>query len=126
MIRNLTLALAITLASPLPGLPAVPDGSEVRILRDELQSVLASGSVKSRKLELATPGGRLPAFERVRVWVAVPTNGSSDLQTYPGQVTETGSDVLIDTRERGNDKVSLTQVLREVYGVKLTLTEARK
>ena len=125
MIRSFLLAVALA-AGPLPGLSAVPDGSEVRVLRDELQSVLASGSVRARKLELATPGGRLPAFERVRVWIAVPQDGSSDLQTYPGQVTETGMDVLIDTREKGSEKVSLTQVLRDSYGVKLTLTEARK
>jgi hypothetical protein len=126
VIRSFVLATTLMFTGFLPGLPAVPDGSEVRILRGELQSVLASGSVKAKKLELATPGGRLPAFERVRVWIAVPQGAHSDLQTYPGQVTETGMDVLIDTREKGSEKVSLSQVLRDSYGIKLSLTEARK
>jgi hypothetical protein len=107
----------------LPDLPSVPDGSEVRILRDELQSVLSSGTVKTKTLVMVTPGGRLPPFVRVKVWIGVTGKGSADLLSFSGSVAESGSDVML---EETGDRVSFAQVMREAYGVKVEFKDAKK
>ena len=110
-------------APGLPDLPNVPDGSEVRILRDELQSVLSSGTVKAKTLVMATSGGRLPPFVRVKVWIGITEKGTADLLSFPGSVAESGMDV---TLEEGGDRVSFTQVMREAYGVKVEFKDSKK
>ena len=107
----------------LPDLPSVPDGSEVRILRDELQSVLSSGTVKAKSLMMATPGGRLPPFVRVKVWIGVTEKGNADLLSFSGSVAESGSDV---TLEEGTERISFMQVMREAYGIKMEFKDAKK
>jgi hypothetical protein len=108
----------------LSGLSSVPDGSEVRILRDELQSVLSSGTVKAKSLVMATPGGRLPPFVRVKVWIGVTEKGSADLLSFSGSVAESGTDVMLE--ESAGDRVSLMQVMREAYGIKMEFKDAKK
>jgi hypothetical protein len=110
-------------APGLPGLPNVPDGSEVRILRDELQSVLSSGTVKAKTLVMATSGGRLPPFVRVKVWIGITEKGTADLLSFSGSVADSGMDV---TLEEGGDRVSFTQVMREAYGVKVEFKDSKK
>jgi hypothetical protein len=107
---------------PLPGLPVIPDNSEVRILRNELQSVLASGTVRNRTLTMWVTGARLPAQERVRVWVGVPAAGASDLKSFVGIVSADGTDVLLEV---GKERVSFAQVIREVYGIKIEMKEKK-
>ncbi len=117
----ITLFTAVALAgslSPLPGLNAIPDGSEVRVLRDELQSVLASGTVRNRVLTMITSSGRLPAGERVRIWISVPMGSSNDLKSFVGNVNADGSDV---TLESGKDKVSFLWVLHDAYNIRLEM-----
>jgi hypothetical protein len=111
-------------APGLPDLPSVPDGSEVRILRDELQSVLSSGTVKAKILTMATSGGRLPPFVRVKVWIGVTEKGSADLLSFSGSVAESGVDVTLE--EDAGTRVSFTQVMREGYGVKVEFKDAKK
>ncbi len=106
----------------LPGLPVIPDNSEVRILRNELQSVLASGTVRNRTLTMWVTGVRLPAQERVRIWVGVPSTGASDLKSFAGIVSTDGADVLLEV---GKERVSFSQVIREVYGIKLEMKEKK-
>jgi hypothetical protein len=108
----------------LSGLASVPDGSEVRILRDELQSVLSSGTVKAKSLTMATPGGRLPPFVRVKVWIGVTEKGSADLLSFSGSVAESGTDVMLE--EDAGSRVSLMQVMREAYGIKMEFKDAKK
>ena len=124
MILVLVTTLAWAGPGPLPGLPTIPDGSEVRILRDELQSVLASGTVRNRTLTMWVTGARLPALERVRVWVGVPVpaNAASDLKSFSGMVTTDGTDVNL---EIGKERWSFNQVIREVYGIKLEMKEKK-
>jgi hypothetical protein len=117
----ITVFTAFALAgsfTPLPGLNAVPDGSEVRVLRDELQSVLASGTVRSRVLTMITSGGRLPAGERVRIWISVPVGSSNDLKSFVGNVNADGTDVML---ESGKDRVSFLSVLRDAYNIRLEM-----
>lgn len=113
-------ALAGPTLSPLPGLSAIPDGSEVRVLRDELQSVLASGTVRNRVLTMITWSPRLPAGERVRIWISVPVGNANDLKSFVGNVNADGSDVLL---ESGKDRVSFVQVLREAYSIRLEMKQ---
>lgn len=113
-------ALASPSMSPLPGLNAIPDGSEVRVLRDELQSVLASGTVRNHLLTMTTSSPRLPAGERVRIWIAVPVGSTNDLKSFVGNVNADGSDVLL---ESGKDRVSFVQVLRDAYNIKLEMKQ---
>jgi hypothetical protein len=108
----------------LPDLPSVPDGSEVRILRDELQSVLSSGTVKAKTLVMTTPGGRLPPFVRVKVWIGVTEKGSADLLSFSGSVAESGTDVMLE--ETPGDRVSFMQVMREAYGIKVEFKDGKK
>jgi hypothetical protein len=108
----------------LSGLPSVPDGSEVRILRDELQSVLSSGTVKAKSLTMATPGGRLPPFVRVKVWIGITDKGTADLLSFSGSVAESGTDVMLE--EDAGSRVSLMQVMREAYGIKMEFKDAKK
>jgi hypothetical protein len=111
-------------APGLSGLPSVPDGSEVRILRDELQSVLSSGTVKAKSLMMMTPGGRLPPFVRVKVWIGVTEKGAADLLSFSGSVAESGTDVMLE--ESAGDRVSFMQVMREAYGIKVEFKDAKK
>ncbi len=114
------IATAGSALAPLPGLNAIPDGSEVRVLRDELQSVLASGTVKNRVLTMITWSPRLPAGERVRIWISVPVGSTNDLKSFVGNVNADGSDV---TLEAGKDRVSFVQVLREAYSIRLEMKQ---
>ena len=107
----------------LSGLSSVPDGSEVRILRDELQSVLSSGTVKAKSLVMMAPGGRLPPFVRVKVWIGVTEKGNADLLSFSGSVAESGSDVML---EEGAERISFSQVMREAYGVKVEFRDGKK
>jgi hypothetical protein len=109
----------------LPDLSSVPDGSEVRILRDELQSVLSSGTVRTKTLVMATPGGRLPPFVRVKVWIGVSEKGTADLLSFSGSVAESGMDVLLEENTPG-ERISFTQVMREAYGVRVEFKDAKK
>ncbi len=121
-----TIALGTGGLAAAPGLldlPNVPDGSEVRILRDELQSVLSSGTVKAKTLVMATSGGRLPPFVRVKVWIGISEKGTADLLSFSGSVAESGMDV---TLEETGDRVSFTQVMREAYGVKVEFKDSIK
>jgi hypothetical protein len=108
----------------LPDLPSVPEGSEVRILRDELQSVLSSGTVKAKTLVMATPGGRLPPFVRVKVWIGVTEKGNADLLSFSGSVAESGTDVTLEAA--AGDQVSFMQVMREAYSIKVEFKDAKK
>jgi hypothetical protein len=119
----LLTSIALGLGSaPLPDLPAVPDGSEVKIVSLS-GSVYASGVVRTRVLTLTTQAGarRLPAGERVQLWIGIPSAtdiNNRDLTGVAGQVNPAGTDVLIGD---GKDRQTLTQILRDAYGIRLEL-----
>lgn len=114
--------LAVALGAglpPLAGVPAIPDGSDVKIVSLDA-AVYATGVVKGKGLTMTTPNTakRLPASERVQLWIGIPSaadSGNRDLKSFSAITTATGADLLIG---EGKDRVSLTQVLREAYGIR--------
>lgn len=117
--------LAITLAanlSPLAGIPVIPDGSDVKVVSLDA-AVYATGVVKARVLTMTTPTAakRLPANERVQLWIGIPSAtdpSNRELKSISATTTPTGTDLLIG---EGKDRVSLMQVLREAYGIRLEM-----
>ena len=105
---------------PLAGIPVIPDGSDVKVISLDA-AVYATGIVKARVLTLSTPSAakRLPVSERVQLWIAIPSASDSsnrELKSIPAVTTANGGDLSIG---EGKERVSLTQVLREAYGIRL-------
>ena len=111
------LTVVLSLAAPLPGVPALPDGSEVRVLREELRSIVSSGTVRDGVLVLSP---RPPAGERVQLWLAMPGKGSgTELKQFPGEVVSSGQDINVFVEPK--KPVSFRDVLDKVYGVRLEM-----
>ena len=115
----LAIALSASLP-PLTGVPTIPDGSDVKVVSLDA-AVYATGVVKARALTLTTPSAakRLPASERVQLWIGIPSAADSsnrELKSIPAVTSATGTDLLIG---EGKERVLLTQVLREAYGIRL-------
>ena len=114
----LAIALGASLP-PLTGVPTIPDGSDVKIVSLDA-AVYATGIVKSKGLTMTTSSAakRLPASERVQLWIGIPSAADSsnrDLKSFSAVTSASGTDLLIGV---GKDRVSLTQVLREAYGIR--------
>lgn len=111
------LAVLLSVAAPLPGVPALPDGSEVRVLREELRSIVSSGTVRAGVLALAP---RPPAGERVQLWIAMPGgDGGTELKQFPAEVARDAQD--LDVYVEAKKSVSFKLVLEKAYGVRLEL-----
>ena len=98
------------------------DGENPLVARDVSldAAVYATGIVKAKGLTMTTPSiaKRLPASERVQLWIGIPSAADSsnrDLKSFAAVTSPTGTDLLIG---EGKDRVSLTQVLREAYGIR--------
>lgn len=109
------IVVLMGLFAPLPGVPTLPEGSVVQVMREDLQSRLASGTVRGNVLAL-TP---LPGNERVQVWIGVPGSPQPDIKAFPGQVASGGADIRLD-HARGT---SLKQLLLEAYRVRLEIRQ---
>ena len=120
ILKGTLLAIALGAAlPPLAGVPTIPDGSDVKIVSLDA-AVYATGIVKAKGLTMTTPSiaKRLPASERVQLWIGIPSAADSsnrDLKSFAAITSPTGTDLLIG---EGKDRVSLTQVLREAYGIR--------
>jgi hypothetical protein len=117
----LAIALGVGLP-PLVGIPTIPDGSDVKVVSLDA-AVYATGVVKARVLTIITPTAakRLPAAERVQLWIGIPSAAdlsNRELKSIPAVTSATGTDLLIG---EGKDRASLTQVLREAYGIRLEM-----
>lgn len=123
MMKGTLLAIALAAGlSPLVGIPVIPDGSDVKVISLNA-AVYAAGIVKARVLTMTTPTAakRLPASERVQLWIGIPSatdSSNRELKSIPATTTATGTDLLIG---EGKERVSLTQVLREAYGIRLEM-----
>jgi hypothetical protein len=111
------LLLAAATLSPLPGIAALPDGSQVMVARDDLQSFIGIGTVMDLKLTLEAQASRLPGNERVVVWFVLPARGEAPKFSFPGRVTPDGNDVNLEVPER----VSLKKVLKDAYRIDLKI-----
>ncbi len=110
------LVLGSALAAPLlplPGVPSLPETTQIQVMSHNAQAQYASGAVRKNVLSLVAKNKSLPSLERVHLWVTIP---GGDPESFPGVATFTGQDVLI---EIGREKLSLQQVLREAYNIKL-------
>jgi hypothetical protein len=116
----LALALAGPLA-PLPGVPAMPDGTDVKVVNSTAQAVYATGVVRSRALVMTTSNGKLPRNERVHLWIGIPVGGGSDdknVVSITAMTSSGGTDILVG---EGKDRVLLSQLLREAYNIRLEM-----
>jgi hypothetical protein len=116
--------LAICLAaplSPLPDIPAIPDGTDVKVVSSTATTVYATGIVRGRVLSMTTSSGKLPRNEKIQLWVGIPVAGAvndKDVKSISAVTSSSGADILIT---EGGARVSLTQVLREVYGIRFEM-----
>ena len=123
ILKGTLLAIALGASvPPLAGVPTIPEGSDVKIVSLDA-AVYATGIVRSKLLTMTTPSAakRLPASERVQLWIGIPSAADSsnrDLKSISAMTTATGTDLLIG---EGKDRVSLTQVFREAYGIRFEM-----
>lgn len=117
------LLLASLALSPLPGIPAIPEGSEIQVVRDDGQSFVAIGMVTAGVLLLNTQGNGLSPNEPVKVWflLANKAKRQTDQKIFSGRVTPDSNDILLEP----NDRYSLRDVLQKVYHIELKLDRRR-
>jgi hypothetical protein len=114
--RWLVLALIATALAPWPGIPALPNGTGVTVLRQN---------------------ARLPANEEVAIWLSLPNETSP--KVLLGRASSDGQDVwLTGSDAAGNtsgamvlssqSRSSFRQVLKDAYRIELRFKEpeARK
>jgi hypothetical protein len=104
--QNLLIAFLLAL-SPLPGLPQLPMGSEIRVVSPDLLTVYVVWQVDDRRLSLQS---RLaaPANREVRVLFQV---AGAYRTPYNGVTTAKGDVMLLI----GGDRVSLNELLTRTY-----------
>lgn len=106
----LFLSLALAALPPLLG-PALPPGTELRLLSPDLKTLHGAWRVEGKTLLPLSPPLPPRAGSEVRLLVAIP---GEKPKTFSG-VAERG-DVLLE-----KERISLQKLLKEVYG--LTLPE---
>jgi hypothetical protein len=108
------LVLGSALSAPLlPNVPVLPESTQVQVMSHNAQAQYASGTVRRNVLSLTAKNKSLPSLERVHLWITTP---GGDPESIPGVATLSGQDILIEV---GRDKLSLQQVLREAYSIRL-------
>lgn len=107
---SLLLAFALALA-PLPNLPFIPPGSEIRVVSPDLLTVYVVWQVEERNLVLQSKLPT-PANREVRVLFRV---GGSYRPPYNGITTPKGDIALLVQGER----VSLNELLTRTYRLNL-------
>lgn len=99
--------LSVLLAlAPLPGLPALPDGAEIRVVSPNLRTIYLYWRVDRGVLELRADPLDPPEGAAVRILVRT----GRELHAYEGRVWEDDIYVLLD-----DGYVSLRDTFREVY-----------
>lgn len=109
--RILWLSLFLVLA-PLPGLPKLPNGSELRVVSANLRTIYRVWEVKDGQLVYLAPPLKLPEGRVVRLLVRVDRN----LRIFDG-ITSSGR-ILLSPNPGGTKQVNLRQVITEAYGLK--------
>jgi hypothetical protein len=107
---SLTLAFVLALA-PLPNLPFIPSGSEIRVVSPDLLTVFVVWQVDVRNMVLQS---RLPAPAHREVRVLFRVDGSFRAP-YNGITTPRGDVLLLIQGER----VSLNELLTRTYRLNL-------
>lgn len=102
------------LLSPLPGVSALPNGSELKLVSADLRTIYVSYRVEDRKLVASAPRLPLGGVREVRLWLQV----GGKVSTFPGMVAGTDVRLQID-----NEPVSLNELLIKIY--RLTLPDGK-
>jgi hypothetical protein len=131
--RWLLVLLTTALLAPWPGIPAMPDGTGVTVLRKDGLARRAIGEVKERTLTLQAQGARLNANEEVAVWVSLPNDDSTKVLVLAGRSSSDGLDIMLvdgvtsqtsaTTPLSSKDRTSLRALLREAYRIELKFKE---
>ncbi len=100
------LLTAVLALAPLPGLPALPDGTEVRVVSPDLRIVYLLGRVERGALRLGARPIRPPENASVRLIVKV----GRDLHVYEGRVLAGEVFLILD-----DGIVSLRETFARVY-----------
>ncbi|MCS7057814.1 MAG: hypothetical protein NZ849_06555 [Meiothermus sp.] len=108
--RSLVLAFVLAL-SPLPNLPQIPHGSEIRVVSPDLLTVYVVWQVEQRNLVLQSKLAA-PANREVRVLFRV---DGGYRPPYNGITTPSGDVVLLVQGER----ISLGELLSRTYRLNL-------
>ena len=97
---------ALLVLAPLPGLPALPDGAEIRIVSAELRTVYLSWRVERGALRLQAKPLPIPQGRRVRLIV----RAGRALHAYQGRYLD--GDVFIDVP---GGYISVRQAFVKIY-----------
>lgn len=112
--RGLLLAFILAL-SPLPNLPWIPSGSEIRVVSPDLLTVYVVWQVDERKMVLKSKQA-VPTGQNVRVLI----RAGDDLKPPYNGVIAAGGDVWLQIE---GERVSLNELLTRTY--RLTLPNGR-
>ena len=105
MLLGLILS-ALLLTAPLPGLPALPDGAEIRIVSANLRTVYLSWRVERGFLRLKAKPLAIPEGRRIRLII----RAGRALHAYEGRYLN--GDVLIDVP---GGYISVRQTFSKIY-----------
>ncbi len=97
---------AFLLLAPLPGLPLLPDGAEIRVVSPDLRAVYLFWSVQKNSLLLKAKPLPIPENARVRLIV----RSGRELHAYEGRYKMRDIVLQLD-----NGQMSLRDVFLKVY-----------
>jgi len=100
------LLSALIVLAPLPGLPQIPNGAEIRIVSTDLRTVYLFWTVVDGELRLKSSPLPIPEGSRVRLIV----RSGKQVYAYEGRYLE--NDVLIEVRD---GYISVKQSFVKVY-----------
>ncbi len=125
----MSAGLLFLIAQTVSGLPALPAGTEVRLVSPDLLTVYASARLENDTLTFV--GAPSPGTE-LRVLIFPPDAGAaaraealSGARAVPGRVNADGSDILLDLPDRFAP-TSLRDLLKEQHGIVLELKAGKE
>jgi len=105
---------ALLVMAPLPGLPAIPDGAEVRIVSADMRTVYLLWRVTHGELELQSQPLPIPEGTRVRLII----RSGRQLHAYSGRYLD--GDIYVEVAD---GYVSVKQAFSKVYRIQLPSAE---
>ena len=100
---------ALLVVSPLPGLPSIPNGAEVRIVSPDLRTVYLLWRVDGGELRLQARPLAIPSGSRVRLLI----RSGRQLHVYEGRYLD--DDIYL---EASGGYISVREVFTKVYNLR--------
>ncbi|AEB10889.1 hypothetical protein [Marinithermus hydrothermalis] len=100
----------ILILVPLPGLPELPQGTEIRVVSPNLRTIYRVWEVRGPRLVLRARPLPLPEGHPVRLIIRV----GRRVQVYEGVTTADDLWIFVE-----RNQVSFREVLRKIYGLEL-------